>query len=291
MRILLDSKDLINVIEHGKPIDYAAFDAYLRSHNATLVLTFTNIREFVAPISENRDFPSIRPYLRQIEKLPVCYLREAPIGAEEIIAAKEAFVKGGEPKRINPYVRRWDHTISYPGPSPVEDFVNLRLDEIIYFLYKDNPKHFEPFRKGGVLLRNLFAADRQLPRHKRKSLADNFVESVKRWGGRWNIDYERIDVDTFGHWIYDNPTRCPGLRLGYDLFHTMLSNVGDIPKDSDIPDFSHFDAIPYVDQATLDRRMMHYFRTIVKRLQKAQPQISYHRYTHASLADLLRSVP
>lgn len=210
--------------------------------------------------------------------------------AEEIIAAKEAFVKGGEPKPIDPYVRRWDYTFVWPGPSPAEDFVNFRLDEIVYSIYKQNLSLFEPYREGGKLLRGLFSADRQLQPHERKSLADNFADSVRKHGAHWNIDYEKIDVDAFGHWIYDNPMRCPGLRLGYDIYHELLSNVGDIPKDGDIPDFAHIYAVPYVDQATLDRRMNHYFRTVVKRLQSVQTQISYDRYTYASLAELLQSL-
>ena len=291
MHILLDAKDLIDIVEHAKPIDLATFEGYLRSHNSSLVLTFTNVREFVAPIAGSGDFLSIRPFLQAIEKLPVAYIREAPIPAQEIIAALEAFVKGGEPRPIDPYVRRWDYTFAWPGPSAAEIFVGFRLDEIVYRIYRQTPNLFRPYRRHGKRLREQFAAERQLPAGIRKSLRDNFADSVRRRGVQWKIDYGTTNVDAFGHWIYENPLRCPGLRLSYDMYHELLANVGDIPEDSDIPDFAHIKALPYVNLATLDRRMTHYFRTVVRKLQGMQPAIVYDRYIYPTVEELMRAVP
>ena len=291
MCILLDAKDLSAVVEHAKPIDVTTFESYLHSHNASLVLTFTNVREFVAPIADSGDFLSIRLFLQAIEKLPVAYIREAPIPAQEIIAALEAFVKGGEPRSIDPYVRRWDYTFAWPGPSAAEIFVGFRLDEIVYRIYRQTPNLFRPYREHGKRLRERFAAERQLPARTRKSLRDNFANSVRKRGVQGAMDYGTTNVDAFGHWIYENPLRCPGLRLSYDMYHELLANVGDIPEDSDIPDFAHINALPYVELATLDRRRTHYFRTVVGKLRGVQPAITYDPYIYPSVGDLMRAVP
>lgn len=63
--------------------------------------------------------------------------------------------------------------------------------------------------------------------------------------------------------------------------------LGDSPKDSDIPDFAHINAIPYVDAATLDRRMLHYFRTVVSKLRTLNASIAYDVYVYPSVGDLM----
>ena len=82
-------------------------------------------------------------------------------------------------------------------------------------------------------------------------------------------------VDDFASWIYKDPRRCPGFRLGYEVFHELLKNVGDKPEASDIPDISHINAIPYVEAATLDRRMHGYCSQVSRKLQKVQSAIDY----------------
>jgi hypothetical protein len=291
MRILIDAKDLINVVEHGTPVSASDFDSFLRKHNVSLALTHTNVCEFVAPISKSWDFLSIRPFLQQIEALPVCYLREPSIPAEEILAALDGFIKGREPTAIDPYVPRWDYTFNLIGPAPAAKFVGYRFDEIVYDLFREYPAAFEGYASKTPLLRRQFAEDRKLSAKIRRDLVTNFVESLRRYQKQWNLNYRGVDVDGFGRWIYENPARCPGLRLTYDMRHEILANPGDIPLDSDIPDVAHVFAIPYAEAATIDRRMMHYFQTITKRLQKINPAIEYGRYTYRSIDDLMKVLP
>jgi hypothetical protein len=291
MRILLDAKDVINLVEHSDPISLSEFDAYLRRHYAELALTFTVVREFVGPLAFKGNFLDLRPSLQAIERLPLAYLREAPIFAEEIKAALHAFGTGADPARIDPYVRRWDYTFAWPGPPAAEIFVDFRLDEIVYGVYRKSPHVFKPYAEAGRKLREQFAAERQLPGTVRKSLRDNFADSVRRHAIQWRIDWGSTDIEALGHCIYDDPSRCPGLRLSYDAYHELLANLGDDPKDSDIPDFAHLNAIPYVDLATLDRPMIHYLAAVVRKLQGQGLQTDYARYVYPSLSCLLNGVP
>ena len=43
MRILLDSRDLIDLIEHARPVALDRMNTFLRDNNHEFVLTFTNI--------------------------------------------------------------------------------------------------------------------------------------------------------------------------------------------------------------------------------------------------------
>lgn len=290
-RILIDAKDLINIVEHGTAISADDFESFLEAHNAAVILTHTNVCEFVAPISRSGDFLSIRPFLQRIEKFPVCYLREPTIPAEEIVAALEGFVKKCEPQPINPYVPRWDYTFHLVGPNPTEKFVGYRLDEIVYEMFRGDPKIFEGYGAKGPTFRQQFEADRRLPEKVRKDLLSNFIEKLRQYQQPpWNLNYGSVDVEAFGRWIYENPARCLGLRLAYDLRNAIMANPGDIPLDSDIPDIAHIFAIPYAEAATIDRRIMNYFLMVTKRLKKINPAIRYDEYTHRSIGDLMKSL-
>lgn len=291
MRILLDTKDLINVVEKNTPVSLSELGEFLVRKNAKLALTYINIREFVSPASRGGDFLPVRRQLQMIEALPICYLREAPVVAQEILASIEAFSRNVEPSPVDPYVRRWDYTFSYPGPSAAEIFVGYRLDEIVYELLRRDPKLFEPYRFYGEKLREQFAAERGLPTGAKKSPTANFPDSVRKHGLQWGVQFGSTDVNALGSWVYRRPLRCPGLRLSYDVYHEISANVGDKPKDSDIPDVSHFYPLPYVDAATIDRRMMSYFRAVVRRLKKAEPKVTYDKYTFRGVLDLLSGLP
>ena len=109
MRLLLDSRDLINLVEHGRPTTMQQFDAYLRRFNHEIVLTFTNVRELASPLASGVAFLQVRPLLQALEQVPHTCLKEATIVAIEISAAVQAFNNGTEYQSCSPYVARWDH--------------------------------------------------------------------------------------------------------------------------------------------------------------------------------------
>src|SRR5882724_6321297 len=130
MRILLDSRDLINLVEHGRPTTQV-FDRYLRLGNHQSVLSFTNVRELSSPLAAGVPFLQLRPLLQSLEAMPHIYLKEVGIIGSEIQSAVEAFNSGTEYQSFSPYVTRWDNTlVAFPGQHrpAAEDWVNFRLD-------------------------------------------------------------------------------------------------------------------------------------------------------------------
>ena len=61
------------------------------------------------------------------------------------------------------------------------------------------------------------------------------------------------EIESIGEWIFASPERCPSKRLRYEVYHATRKNIGYVPEDSDIDDFSHLECLPYVDLMTLDR--------------------------------------
>ena len=60
MRILLDAKDLIDLIEFNRPVEITAFSAWLKKGHATLVLSVTNVSDFVGPVFDRGDLLKMR---------------------------------------------------------------------------------------------------------------------------------------------------------------------------------------------------------------------------------------
>jgi hypothetical protein len=84
VRILLDSRDLINVTQNGRGATVPELDAYLRAGNHQLALCFSTVRELCGPIGAGRSFLEVRPLLQSLETLPVVYLREVSIPGIEL---------------------------------------------------------------------------------------------------------------------------------------------------------------------------------------------------------------
>lgn len=276
-RVLLDASDIINILEHSRPT-VEALESSLHSRNATLVLTFTNVLEFVRPILDDGDFLRFRPLLQRLERLPIRYLRNAHIPMQELKGAVEAFLSGAEYQAIDPYVRRWEETAQLPGMSVCEMLVDLRIDEAVYMIWKTNPEAIRGPAKAAARLRALVVADRRLVRANPVRPAKNFVNAVGRYLQRsvlYDFACPENRIQELAEWVYSDPRRCPGLRLHYDLYHQMLSDVQDTPKDSDLCDHSHASCLPYVEEISLDRRMAHHLRQVCRRLERITHGLGY----------------
>lgn len=261
MRILLDSRDLINVVERGRPITALDFDTYLRAGNHQIVLTFTNVRELASPLAGGVEFLQIRPLLQALEQMPHTYLKEAMILAAEIQSAVNALNGGTEYECCSPYVTRWDYTLGTgPGQqrSPVENWVGLRLDQIVYFINRARPDVFAPPEHHLPQLQEQLENDRERLRAGQAPARQHFISSIKKHAASHGIRLPNGREDEFAEWIYANPNRCPGLRLNHETYRALMANYADVPETADFSDLAHVSAVPYVDAATMDRRMRHY---------------------------------
>lgn len=284
-RVLLDASSLID-LEHGHPISFAELDAVLRRRRAQLVLTRTNVLEFSASASKTGDFLSLRSLLQQIERLPVTYLREGGITVSELKEAVGAFTEHRELRPINPYVRRWDETLVLEGSSPAEVLVNQRLDDLVHILWKHGALSVTS-RRWGKLLQEQFKEDRRLPRRVRRAIGKNFPMALRRHLVQFSIPFPEEKAEELAEWIYENPTRCPGHRLAYDVRQELMNDLTKTVTGNDISDLVHAEAVPYVEAVTMDRRTADLCRRVSKRLSKRHPAVRYEERIYASLKELL----
>lgn len=82
----------------------------------------------------------------------------------------------------------------------------------------------------------------------------------------FSIPFPNSPVSDLANWIYQNPCRCPSIRLTYEVWHQVVKNKTDVLEDSDMEDYQHLSYLPYVELMTLDKRMFNYVSQALKTL-------------------------
>lgn len=294
MRILLDTRDLINVIEHNAPVRLEDFGVFLREGNHQLVLSNTSVREFAGPLARGGEFLRLRPLLQSLEQLPHTYIKEITIVGEELRVAAASFISEVEPEVLSPFTDRWDRTmVPLPdGRRGIADMlVGLRLDEIVHAIYRVSPQLFAPPEQHLPALRALLEADRDLLRRRQAPAREHFVRSVKKHANSHRVVLPQGREDELAEWLYKNPNRCPGLRLSHEMFRAITSNYGDRPQVGDFGDLGQVFAVPYIDAATLDNRIRDYLRTASRKIVRMGGMHNFSDRVYRDLADLIAGCP
>ena len=267
MRILLDTKDLIDLVERDRPVRLERVNDIFRAAGHHLVISFSSVGEFCAPVLSGGDLLDMRHNLQRLERLPLAYIREAYIPFLEIASALEAFKSGGDYAPINPYVQRWDNTVQQPWvPSATGSFVGYRIDEAVIDILRTNPEAIKGAKKNIEAYRLMLDADRNLPQP--PPVIEQFERTITRHLARYPLETVGVDLAKFSKWIYEKPSRCPGLRLTFDKYNLIRGDQQHRAQPGDFNDFAHLTAIPYVDAITLDRRVVHLANATLRNLDR-----------------------
>lgn len=292
LRVLLDTSDLINVLERSCPITADELESYLRSHSTSLVLTFATVLEFVRPILDNGDFLHFRPLLQRLERMPLLFLSNAHAPMQELRQASAAFLSGLAYTDVNPYVSRWEETAQLPGVSICEALVGLRIDEAVYMIWKSDPTAIKGPAGHLDLLRAAVAADRECLGSTPIRAVENFPNTIRKYlqrSGQYGFAFPENRIHEFASWIYAVPRRCPGLRLHYELYHKKLVDSNDPPKSGDICDNSLASCLPYVEAISVDKRTANYLRLACRQLERTDPDLAYSKRINTGLAAILQT--
>lgn len=261
MKICLDTHSLINIIEKSPPLSADDFENELKTNGHELILSLTNILEISAPLFDNRvrDANVIWQSLISIEKMPVKFIESARLIELELKEALKAFTQKREYQQFSPFVDRFVKTLLSPPPI-CKKFLKYSLAETIFDLLMNDPEDFnKKSHQQSKQLQDVVESSRKLMDNQfNPNLRDNFVHTIRRNLSLVKLPVPSQGLEAFAKWIYKIPTRCPSIRLGYEVFHYYLRNKSDASKQGDMGDLSHLRSIPYVDLITLDRRMSHY---------------------------------
>jgi hypothetical protein len=261
MLVYLDTRDLIDLLEKRRPCGPEEFRRRLVAGKHQLVISFSNVRELSQPLFKAQTRTIVTSLLNQIETIPLKYIREAYICPQEVEEAFAAFSEAREYAGVSPFVCRFDEACTPWNKRPATaSFLNLSLSETVLMLFSANTNPLMSVPQHGGTLRTLLEADRRLANP--PTLRENFAQVLDRHISQGRLAVPKSRVAALANWIYDDPSRCPSLRLCYEVYHSVRQNLSDVPRDADIPDAAHVGCIPYVDLITLDNRMRDYVRRV-----------------------------
>jgi hypothetical protein len=162
------------------------------------------------------------------------------------------------------------------------------LDNLVFLTYLGNRSVFAPPRRFLAPLKMIMDGDRVLLREGKLPARRHFLSSVKKHADRHGVRLPPGREDEFTMWIYQNPDRCPGLRLNHEIFRSLTANYQDVPEVGDFTDLALTFALPYVDAATLDRRFRDYCQRACRKLGKPNVAHNYRERVYDDVGDLLR---
>ena len=257
IKIYLDSKDLIDLFEKSYPCSPDKFEYELNIYDAEIVLSSTNIEELSAPLSHSKENANIMSKLNRIEKMPIRFISESKISILEINEAVNAFNEEREYLQINPFVSRFDETLSVNGLPPTKAYINYGLAETVFDLWQAG-FDFKGLKDCAPKFRRLFEIERSIVNEPNRN--EEFIQVVDRTLKHRKIETPPQGLKSFAEWIYKEPERCPSLRIGYEVYHNMVKDRRSIPEDSTMDDLCYANYIPYVNFISFDRRMYHYIK-------------------------------
>lgn len=284
MHILLDAKDLINVVEHSNPVKLSEFDGWLRGRDADLVCSLVNIRGLAAPLALGSSFlPQVKGSLDRLESLPHSFVTSG-IDLLELQRALDCFDAGKEYVAIDPYVPRFDYV--FPRfANPRKLYYPMR-DSVID-LWRACPNVFQPQPKYHKLQALGMSMDRGRMTARQSSSEPPSEWIVEILTLKMNVEEER--ATQVASWIAANPLRCPAMWLARAVGFSMSQNQSYAARKDDTFDMAEMWTISYTDAATVDRCMLDLFSRAARNLRRKDKLAGPRAKVYRSLSELLAS--
>lgn len=269
--IYLDSRDLISLAEKKtKEYSECFLDSLSRS-SATLIYSMHNVMECSASYVLGGEESTAMATLNFLEAMPHQYIAEAKIPLLELNEAVSAFNEGRLYESIEvPFVPWFDYVVSAFQEPPTADYIEYALSHIIFELANEDAILFKGYGAIAQKVKQNLKKDRGLPNFKNHK--ENLFNTLRKDLELYGISFPADKIEDLAEWICQDISRCPGYRLGYEVYHKLLRNLGDAGEDSDIPDFAHISCLPYVDIITLDNRMRGYVKQVDKSIRSEYSQ-------------------
>jgi hypothetical protein len=286
VRILLDAKDLINVVERSKPVKLEELDAWLRTRGSSVVYSLCNVRGLAGPIGiDPVHIPRIKTYLDELEELPHCYI-SAYIDLMELRSAVRCFKADTEYRPIDPYVLRFDQVFPPFADAARETY---QFSDVVHDLWRACPHIFEPQPKAHKLQALAMATDRQKPRIKGSALAKSPSDPIyETLVSKLSVTPEQ--ATEIVKWVSTKPSRCPGLWLIRAVGAAMSQDRSYRARKDDIFDMAEMITIPYAEAATVDRTTLHYFSVASRSLKQFGAAGAHIPKVFRNLAELMEAL-
>lgn len=297
-RIFLDTRDLIGTIEKDDPLQVVDLAAQLSRVNGRVVLVYTNVAELVPQTEDKKASRShVRWLIRELQRLPLSYIRSHEISRQEFRVAVEAFESGRPVREVNPYVNHWWQTfwqipgeyMSIVAPEKNALLNRMSLTEMIDYLVENSPEAL----RFGVADREALAESVEDDRRRlgtSRGSKKSFHAGVKNMFVRFGWPEPKGGIDAFCEFVRRDSRICPGWRISHDVYEEYRCNLTGAVTKNDIPDFSHVAVLPYVTHATLDRAWRTKCSQAKERAQRGGLWTDAYDRLYANLAEVLKAL-
>ena len=249
----LDTRDLINILEHANPFSEDQLFQCLQRGSHQLAVSFHTVSELSVPLTRSTSKTNVMALLNRLERMPITFIH-SNIDCLEIEEALDAFSTQREYKDIHPFLKRFDQTVHLDARPATKIYINYSIAETVWDLH--NHGGLQGLESYAPKMKDLIAADRSLLNP--PSLKTNFVNVLQRNLELYKLSMSTASLPAFASWVYNTANRCPSIRLGHEVWHKIVANRTDALEDSDLEDYQHLTCLPYVDLMTLDKRMHGY---------------------------------
>jgi hypothetical protein len=281
MLIYPDSKDLIDLCPGRFGVSISDLSEMLLRKGHQVVLSLDTLLEMAAPMRDGSRLLEVRRDLNRVEELPHIFVNEARIRVLEVQEAISAF----EGRReydiagVHPFATKLADAIDINGyplfvidhglPIPTRNLINRRIFESLDYIRKTEPLTFDVQRRREAEWVRMIKSDRSMP--VTPKLSDHFVTAMERNLPLWGIPAPPSGIEGFARWVYESPSRCPGVRLAFETLHRFRRNRQAKPKASDLIDLARIAAAPYMDFFITDSAMSDYCRQAATEIGRSYP--------------------
>jgi hypothetical protein len=277
-----DSSDLINFCRGTGCAEISDLAHRLSAQSHQIVFSLETLIEVAAPLANGR-LLEVRRDLNRLEQLPHTFVNEGRIYQMELGEAVAALEQGREydGRSFAPFASRLDEAIDLYGMPqyvverggrvPTRMIVNFGIAEAILYLWNHDQHAFDVQRRREAEWIEVMERDRALARP--PSLRAHFATTMIRNLATYQIRPPSAGARPFATWVYESPSRCPGVRLVYETHHRFRRDRMARPGASDIIDLARIAAVPYVDYFIADAAMMTYCRQAAGEIGTPYPQL------------------
>lgn len=280
MLIYLDSSDLINYAHGLKGRGVQELAEKLNSSGHQLVLSFQTLMEFSWSLLNKDQILEARRDLNALDQLPAVFVNDGTIAHQEYLEAMHAFQEHREwdPSKVSPIAGRLCDAIDIEGRrfAPMVggvrvELVNVGTAETMLNLWRTDRHAFSVHRRRQAEWLWMMRKDRSMAAA--PNLEDHFVVATERSFRLRGFLPPFEGIEKLARWIYESPSRCPGIRITYETHHRFRRDQSTRPKASDMIDLGRVHALPYVDFFVTDKRMMRYCREAAKEIGVSYTQL------------------
>jgi len=242
MLIYPDSSDLINLCRGRASTDISDLANKLAADCHRIVFSLDTLIELTAPLRNGR-LLEVRRNLNQLEPLPHIFVNEARIYDMELREAVSAFNQAREYdfSAVTAFASHLADAIDMHG-SPLyiieggrrvstAMIVNFGMAEVIRYLWNHDPGMFDV--QGRRERDWIWVMENDRAMSSPPSLGDHFVTMMIRALATHRILAPKAGAEPFARWVYESPSRCPGVRLAYETQHRFRRDRGARPGASD----------------------------------------------------------